>query len=63
MNHKPRLRSSFDDPFNPRTAPYTEPNVIDMDDPADLEATSANPKDVRSKIGVLKKWIVEDEAK
>ena len=63
MNHRLGLRSSFDDPFNPRAAPYIEPNLIDINDPANSEATSADPKEVRSEIGVLKKWIDEEEAK
>lgn len=63
MNYRLGFRSSFDKTFNPRATPYVEPNLIDLDDPADSETTSANPKEVHSKIGSLKKWIAEEEAK
>ena len=33
MNYRLGFRSSFDDPFNPRVAPYVEPNLIDLDYP------------------------------
>ena len=44
MNHRLGLRSAFDDPFSPREAPYVEPNLIDLDNLVDLEATSTDPK-------------------
>ena len=63
MNYRLGFRSSFDNPFNPRVVPYVEPNLIDLDDPTDSKATSADPKEVHSEIGVMKKWIAEEEAK
>ena len=46
MNHRLRSRITFEDPFNLRAIPYMETNLIDLDDPMDLEATSAYPKEV-----------------
>lgn len=63
INCRLGFRSSSDNLFNPRVAPYMEPNLIDLDDPADSEATSADSKEVQSEIGFLKKWIAEEEAK
>ena len=63
MNRRLGFKSSFEDPFNPREVPYMETNLIDLDDPGDSEATSADPKEVQSEIGVLKKWVAEEEAK
>jgi hypothetical protein len=46
MNHRLGLKSSFEDHFNPRAIPYMETNLIDLDDPANSEVTSADPKEV-----------------
>lgn len=43
--------------------PYVERNLIDLDDLVDSETTSAGPNDLLSKIKVLKKKVVEEDAK
>lgn len=63
MNHRLGIKSSFEDPFNSRAIPYMETNLIDQDDLADSKATFIDPKEVQSKIGFLKKWVAEEEAK
>ena len=40
-----------------------QPNLIDLDDPIDSEATSIDPKELQLDIGLLKKWVAEEEAK
>ena len=57
MNHRLGYKNFIEDPFNPRVVPYVERNLIDLDDPANLEATSIDPKEVCSEIEVLKKWV------
>ena len=37
--------------------------MIDLDDPVDSEATSIDPKEFQSKIGFLRKWVTEEDAK
>ena len=63
MNHRLGSRSAFEDPFNPRVVQYMETNLIDLDDLTDLEATSVDPKEVRSEIGILKKWVAKEKTK
>ena len=45
MKHRLGLKSSFGDPLNPRAIPHIEPNLIDLDEPANSEATSTDPKE------------------
>lgn len=46
MNHRIGLKISLEDPFNPTVVPYMETNLIDLDGPTNLEATSADLKEV-----------------
>ena len=64
MNQKLQgLKNPLHNPFICKDFPYTEPNLIDLDDHVDLEATSVDPKDFQSKIGFIKKWVAKEEAK
>jgi hypothetical protein len=40
MNYRLGLKNSFEDPFNPRVVPYMETNLIDLDDPVDLDTNT-----------------------
>ena len=60
MNHKLGYVNVMKDH---RRVPYVETNLIDLDDPSNSEATSIDPKEVCSKIEVLKKWVAKEEAK
>ena len=62
VNQRLGPKSSFGDPFNSKAISYVEPNLIDLDDPVDSEATSIDPKDLQLEIGFLKKWVAEEEA-
>ena len=47
MNQKLQgLKSSLHNPFIFKDVPYTEPNLIDLDDHVDSEATSIDPKEL-----------------
>lgn len=63
MNHRFGYKIVMEDPFNPRIVPYMETNLIDYEDPIDSEATAVDPKEVYPEIGVLNKWVAEEEAK
>ena len=63
MNQRLGLKSSFGDPFNSEDFSYIQPNLIDLDDPIELEATSVDPKELQQEIGFLKKWVAKEEAK
>ena len=60
MNHRSGYGNSMKDH---RMVPCAETNLIDLDDPTDSNATFLDPKEVYSEIGLLKKWVVEEEAK
>ena len=63
MKQRLSLENSSKNPFISKVISYTQPNLIDLDDPIDSEATSVDPKKLQSEIGFLKKWVVEEEAK
>ena len=63
MNQIFGLQSSFGNPFISKAISHTKPNLIDLDEPIDSEATSIDPKELQSEIGFLKKLIGEEEAK
>ena len=60
MNHMLGYKNVMEDPFNPRVVPYVEKNLIDLDDPTNSEANSADRKEVYSNIGLLKKCVAEE---
>ena len=63
VNQRLGPKSSFGDPFNSKVVSSTQPNLKDLDDPINSEATFVDPKELQSKIGFLKKWVAEEEAK
>ena len=63
MNQRLSARNPSQNPFISKDVSYTQPNLIDLDDPINSEATSIDPKELQSEIGFLRKWVVEEEAK
>ena len=63
MKQRLSLKNSSKNPFISKPISCTQPNLIDLDDPIDSEATSIDPKELQSEIGFLRKWVVEEEAK
>ena len=46
VNQRLGPKRSFGDSFNSKVFSYTQPNLIDLDDPIDSKATSIDPKDL-----------------
>ena len=63
MNQRLGPKSSFGNPLNSKAVSYTQPNLINLDDPIDSKATSVDPKELQSEIGFLRKWVAKEEAK
>ena len=54
MNQRLSPRNPSQNPFISKDVSYTQPNLIDLDDPIDSKATSIDPKELQPKIGFLK---------
>ena len=59
MNQRLSPKNPSWNPFISKDVSYTQPNLIDLDDPIDSEATSVDPKELQSNIGLLKKKLNE----
>ena len=57
MNQRLSPKNPFWNPFISKDVSYTQPNLIDLDDPIDSKATFVDPKELQLEIGFLKKWV------